>query len=194
VGSISAALLPARSHQPCSFMLPKTLFGVDRDAGHRLRVFLRSYFEAVMKKILQSVALALAAILAVQPALATMTCAQKMCADGNSSADCCLPQSGAPMHGMSNVAAMPSMSASGQAPSFSAPAGASCITAPCCTVSSVTGPQSATPAKFDVSSVVSLTPVGETFSVAAPVRAGPPIGDVATPAHARYILFQAFRI
>jgi hypothetical protein len=70
-----------------------------------------------MKRILQFVALALAVFLTAEPAFATMTCAQKMCADGSSSPDCCLPMSDAPMHGMSNDAAMPSMSASGRAPS-----------------------------------------------------------------------------
>ena len=145
-----------------------------------------------MKRILQSVALALAAILAVQPALATMTCAQSICADGSSSANCCLPSSGAPMHGMPNNAAMLSMGASGQAPSLSAEL--SCVSAPCCTVSSLGAPQLAMRIKFGVSSVAVLTPVGEITSVSAPVRAVQTSGYAVTPTRARYLMFQAFRI
>ena len=153
-----------------------------------------AYFVAVMKRILQSVALALAAFLAVQPALATMTCAQKLCADGSSSPDCCLPSSGASMHGMANDMAMPSMSASGQAPSFVAATEAGCVSAPCCTVSIVTASQLAVPVKFSQSGVVSLTPTGELSGVVAPVRAGPSTVGAVPPALDRHVLFQVFRI
>ena len=153
-----------------------------------------AYFVAVMKRILQSVALALAVLLAAQPALATMTCVQKMCADGSSSTDCCLPSSDAPMRGMSNDVAMPSMSASGQAPSPSALTGLSCSSEPCCAVSAHSTPQLATPAKFSVDRVVSFTRLGGLSSVAAPIRADVTFGDVVAPARARYVLFQDFRI
>src|SRR5580700_10083979 len=93
-----------------------------------------------MKRILQSVALALAVLLAANPALATMTCVQKICADGSSTMDCCLPTSDAPMSGMSNDA-MTSMGATGQAPSLSAVAARSCSSGPCCTLSTVTAQQ-----------------------------------------------------
>jgi hypothetical protein len=43
----------------------------------------------VMKRVLQSVALALAVLLAVQPALASMTCTQMHYGAGHHSADCC---------------------------------------------------------------------------------------------------------
>jgi hypothetical protein len=165
-----------------------------RDAGHRLLVFMGAYFLTVMKRILQSVALALAVLLAAQPALATMTCEQKMCADGSSSLDCCLPSSGAPMHGMSNEAAMPSMSASGQAPSTSAMAGPSCSSEPCCAVSACPTPQLGTPVKFGVDRVASLTRVDALTSVAAPIRADVAFGDAVALARARYVLFQDFRI
>jgi hypothetical protein len=147
-----------------------------------------------MKRILQSVAMALAAFLAAQPALATMTCAQKLCVDGSSSPDCCLPSSGAPMQIMADDMAMPSMSASGQVPSFVAVTEASCLSAPCCTVSIVTAPQLAAPAKFSQSGVVSLTPTGELSGVVAPVRAGPAMVEVVAPALDRHVLFQVFRI
>jgi hypothetical protein len=153
-----------------------------------------SYFIPVMKKILQSVALALAAFLAVQPALATMTCAQKLCVDGSSSPDCCLPSSDASMHGMADDMAMPSMSASGQAPSLSAATAPSCNSEPCCTVSVVTSSQLAVPVKFSQSGVVSLVPVGELSVFVAPVRAGPATVEAVAPALDRHVLFQVFRI
>jgi len=146
-----------------------------------------------MKRILQSVALALAAILAVQPALATMTCAQKVCVDGISSMDCCLPSHGASMQGMSMVG-MPSMSASGQAPSLLAQTGSSCSSGPCCTVSARSTPQLATPGKFSVDRVVSFTWLGEFSGVTVAVRAGPASGEQVAATPARYVLFQDFRI
>jgi len=69
---------------------------------------------------------------------------------------------------MADDMAMPSMSASGQVPSFVAVTEASCLSAPCCTVSIVTAPQLAAPAKFSQSGVVSLTPTGELSGVVAP--------------------------
>jgi hypothetical protein len=154
----------------------------------------RPYFTSVMKRILQSVALALAVFLAVQPALATMTCAQRICADGSSSPDCCLPSSDASMNGMANDMDMPSMSASGQAPSFVAAIGASCVSAPCCTMSTVSAQQLAAPVKFSLTGAVSLTLVSELSSVVAPVRAGRTRINAVAPALDRYVLFHVFRI
>jgi hypothetical protein len=164
------------------------------DDGHRQRILAEPYFNPVMKRILQSVALALAAFLAVQPALATMTCAQKLCVDGSSSPDCCLPSSGASMQGMANDMAMPSMSAPGQAPSFVAATESGCVSAPCCTVPTVTAVQLGAPVKSSVSRVASFTAIGELSCVVAPVRAVLRPEDPMAPAPARTILFHVFRI
>jgi hypothetical protein len=78
------------------------------------------YLLSVMKRLLQSVALALAAFFAVQPALAAVTCAERACADGRSSPDSCLPTSDASMNSVAGKTAMASIHASGQAPSQAA--------------------------------------------------------------------------
>jgi hypothetical protein len=169
-------------------------FRCGRDAHHRPRVLVHAYFLAVMKRILQSVALALAVILTANPALATMTCAQQICADGCSSPDCCLPMSDAPMQGMSNDAAMPSIGASGQAPSNSALTELSCGSEPCRAVSAHPAPLLATLVKFSVERVASVTRLGVLFSAAVPGRTDVAFGDAVAPARARYVLFQVFRI
>ncbi len=70
----------------------------------------------VMKKVLQSVALALAVILAVQPDLATMTCTQMHCGAGRHTADCCPPSGDGSMRNMAGDPAMDSRGASWQTP------------------------------------------------------------------------------
>ena len=152
------------------------------------------YFTPVMKRFLQSVALALAAFLAVQPALATMTCAQKLCADGSSSPDCCLPSSGAPMPGMSNDAAMASMSAPGQAPSNPALARPGWVSDPCCSVAARSIPPLAAPVKSRVDGAVAFTRLGALIAASAPDRTAPLFAKTISPARDRPVLFQVFRI
>jgi hypothetical protein len=98
------------------------------------------------------------------------------------------------MHGMANDMAMPSMSASGRAPSFVAMTGPSCLSAPCCTVSTVTTQQLAAPVKISQNGVVALVPVGQLSVFVAPVRAGPSTVEAVPPALDRHVLFHVFRI
>jgi hypothetical protein len=146
-----------------------------------------------MKKVLQSVALVLAVLLTVQPALATMTCTQMHCGAGHHSADCCPPSSDGSMRNMAGDPAM-DMGASWQTPPQPALAGSRCASEPCCIVSARTTVQAAIPAKSKVNTKVSSTPVGEFFSVAVPVRAALTSRDAVAPAPARYVLFQVLRI
>src|ERR1019366_1952630 len=94
----------------------------------------------VMRRFLQSVALVLAVLLAVQLALASMTCAQNVYTARHSSADCCLPSSNRSMQNMSSdtATAMPSMSASELMSSLLALAGSNYRSESCCTVSVLT--------------------------------------------------------
>jgi len=150
------------------------------------------YFNPVMKKILQSVALALAALLAVQPALASMTCAHKVCADGTSSPDCCLPANNAPMQGM--AMAMPGMGVSGQAPSQLLPLQSNCDSEPCCTVSGRLTTLPATSVKSPVNGVVAFTRLGQPVATALPIQAAITPADAAVPPPDRHVLFHVFRI
>jgi hypothetical protein len=146
-----------------------------------------------MKKILQSVALALAAFLTVQPALATMTCAQKICADGSSSPDCCLPSSDASMPDMADMA-MPSMSASGQAPSNPALVGLDCASDPCCAISARSTPLVVGPVKSRVDGVVPVTRLGGVVAAIVPDRMTAIFAEVVPTPRDRPVLFQVFRI
>jgi hypothetical protein len=148
----------------------------------------------VMKKILQSVALALAVLLAVQPALATMTCTQGICKAGQHSADCCPPTSGGSMRSMSGDPAMDSDSPSWQTPAQPALVESGCASAPCCIVSARTTTQAAIPAKSRVNATAASMPVGGVLSVTAPVREALISRDAVAPAPARYVLFQVLRI
>ena len=146
-----------------------------------------------MKRLLQSVSLALAALLAVQPALATMTCAHMVCADGHSSPDCCLPSSDAPMNGMANDAAMP-MSASGQAPSQMSEEQENCMSAPCCAVSSSTTTLLAASLKSLFSGIVPFPrQAGLVVTASAPHTTTTSVETSTSPPD-RHALFQVFRI
>ncbi len=118
----------------------------------------------VMKKILQSVALALAVLLAVQPALATMTCTQMHCGAGHHCADCCPPSGDGSMRNMSGDPAMDSMGASWQTPPQPALAESGCASEPCCIFSSRTTMQGAIPAK----SRVNATPTSPLVKLPSP--------------------------
>ena len=98
------------------------------------------------------------------------------------------------MHGMANDMAMPSMSASGQAPSLIALAESACLSAPCCTVSTLSAQQLGAPVKFSLTGVLSFMPVDRFPCVAAPVRAGPVTVEAVSPSLDRHVLFQVFRI
>ena len=141
-----------------------------------------------MKKLFQSVALALVVILAAQPAFATMTCVTKVCGAGDAVADCCPPSGNTAMRDMANNSAVSSMAM------HAALAGSSCTSEPCCVVSARTTPQLVTPAKSGASQSFLATPVDGLSSVAAPVRVVLAPGNPAAPAAARYVLFQVFRI
>ena len=147
----------------------------------------------VMKIVLQSIALALAVLLTVQPALATMTCTQMHCGAGHHSADCCPPSSDGSMRNMAGDPAM-DMGASWQTPPQPALAGSSCASEPCCFVSARTTAQAAIPAKSKVNATAASMPVCELLSVAVPVRAALTSRDAVAPAPARYVLFQVLRI
>jgi hypothetical protein len=147
-----------------------------------------------MKRLLQSVALALVAFLAVQPALATLTCAQKICADGRTSMDCCLPSNDASMQDMANDPAMASMNAPGQAPSQISPAETACTSAPCCTVSEHFTQLLAGPVKSPVDGVVPFLRLGGLVATPAEDRTLAVFRDTAVPARDRPVLFQVFRI
>jgi hypothetical protein len=147
-----------------------------------------------MKKLLQSVALVFAVLLAVQPAMATMTCTQNICGTNPTSVDCCTPANDASMQGMSSDTSMQPMLASLQASTQSMQAILSRNPEPCCTLSSLTAPKLVPSTKFTASRTIVLRPLGGLSPVTAPVLAAQATGDVAAPAPARYILFQAFRI
>jgi len=148
----------------------------------------------VMKKLLQFVVLALTALLAVEPALATMTCAQLICGPSPTSANCCRASNNMSQHEVSSNAAMRPTKASQQATPQSIPAELSCSSGSCCTVSSFTTPKFVPSTKCSFSSSASFTPPGRFSPVTAPVRAALATGDAGSSAPARYILFQAFRI
>ena len=145
-----------------------------------------------MKRLLQSVALALAVLLSVQPALATMTCTQRLCGAGHPSADCCPPSSDGSMRDMSGYPAM-DMGTSWQT-SQPALAGSSCTSEPCCIVSARTTAQAAIPAKSRVNATAASVPVRGLLSVTVPVRPALTSRDAVAPAPARYVLFQVLRI
>ena len=147
-----------------------------------------------MKRLLQSVVLALAALLAVQPALATMTCAQQICGSSPISANCCPTSNDASKHEMSGDAAMLSMSASQQNSPRLNQAELSCNSGSCCNVSSLSTPKFVSSTKFSVGESASFTPLGGFSRATAPVRAVVAIGDAGASAPARHILFQVFRI
>src|ERR1035438_6308055 len=130
-----------------------------------------------MKRLLQSVALALIALLAAQPALATMTCAQQICGSGPTSANCCLSSDDTSKHEMSSGAAMLSMHHSQQASPQSTQAELGCSSGSCCAVSSLATPKLASSTKSSVSRFTSFTSLGGLPPVAAPVRAVPTTGD-----------------
>jgi hypothetical protein len=166
---------------------------VGRDRGHRLAPFCGRYSLPVMKRLLQSVALALAVLLTANPALATMSCAQNICADSGSVPNCCLGSGATPMSGMSSDA-MASTGASSQASSLSAVSGSSRDSRGCCKVSNLTAQQLSSPAKFGVSRVLSFSLVTELPSVAAPVHLPGRSGDAIAARAPRTILFHIFRI
>ena len=144
----------------------------------------------VMKKVLQSVALALAVLLTVQPALATMTCTRMHCGTGHHSADCCPPSSDGSMRNMASDPTM-DMGASWQTPSQPALTGSSCTSEPCCIFSARPTAQTAIP---KVNATAASMAVRQLLSVAVPVRAALTSRDAVAPAPARYVLFQALRI
>jgi len=147
-----------------------------------------------MKRPLQFVALAIAALLAVQPALAAMTCAQQICGTGPTSTNCCLSSNGMSMPAMSDHTSMMLMDHSEQASQQSIQAELSCGSGPCCTVSSFTTPKLVPSDEVRVSGVASFAPLGGFSSLPTPVRAVDTVGAEDASAPARYVLFQVFRI
>ena len=148
----------------------------------------------VMKKVLQSVALALAVLLAVQPALAAMTCTQGICRAGQHSADCCPPSNDGSMRNMLGDPALDSKGASWQTSPQSALVGSSSVSELCCIVSAPTTTQVAIPAKSKVNATATSTPVHGLHSVTVPVRVALTSGDAVAPAPARCVFFQVLTI
>ena len=146
-----------------------------------------------MKRSLQFVVLALAVLLAVQPALATMTCTQWLCGAGHHSSDCCPTSIDGSMRSMTGNPAVDSRDASWQTPQ-PAPAQSGCASALCCVVSARTTVQVAISAKSNVITAVPFTLTGGLLSVAAPVRVALTSRHAVAPAPARYDLFQILRI
>jgi len=148
----------------------------------------------VMKRLLQSVALALAALLAAQPALASMTCAQQICGSGPSSGNCCLSSNDSSHSEMSSDAAMMPMSGPQQAAPQSTQAELSCGSGSCCVVSSPATPKLVSSTKFTVNRFTSFTPLGGLPPVIAPAPLAAAVGSASASAPARYILLNVFRI
>ena len=164
------------------------------DGGHRLGLSGGSELVQVMRRSLQFIALALAVLLAVQPALAAMTCTQRLCGAGQHSADCCPPSSDGSMRNMSVNPAIDSTGASGRIPPNPMMAESGCASQSCCIVSARTTVQMAIPAKSRVGTTIHST-VPHGFSlVTVSVRAALTFGDAAAPAPARYVLYQVLRI
>ena len=147
------------------------------------------------EKVVQFVALALAVLLTVQPALATMTCTQRLCGVDPQSADCCPPSSSdETMWNMSGNPAMDSTGAFWQTPPQPALAESSCTPQPCCIVSARTTAQAAIPAKSRVNATAASVPVRGLLSVTVPVGTALTSRGAVAPAPARYVLFQVLRI
>ena len=147
-----------------------------------------------MKRLLQSVALALATLLAAQPALATMTCVEMVCANHRSSPDCCLPSKDASMHGMAMANdAMSSMDASGQAPQIATDE-SGWISGPCCAVVAPSTTVLVASPKSQFSGVTLLARMGELAVAPAPVHAAVTLASAASSPSNRHVLFQVFRI
>ncbi len=157
-----------------------------RDTGHRPGVRHGAILNPVVKRFLQTVSLALAAFLAVQPALAAINCAQMLCADGHSSMDCCLPSSGASMQRMANHDSMLSMQG--------AATESDCLLALCCTVSahSTTLPAASVRSRFD--GAVPIARLGGVVVAAVPEHRAATPGEASFSPGDRHTLFQVFRI
>ena len=147
-----------------------------------------------MKRSLQFVALALAVLLALQPALATLTCTQRLCGAGHHSSDCCPPLRDGSMRNMSANPAMDSTGASWQTLPQPVLAESGCSSQPCCVVSARTTAQAAIPAKSKVNVTAASVPIRGLLSVIVPVRAALTSRDAVAPIPARYALFQVLRI
>jgi hypothetical protein len=146
-----------------------------------------------MKRSLKFVVLALAVLLAVQPALATMTCTQWLCGAGHHSTDCCPTSIDGSMRNMSGNPAMDSRDTSWQT-SQPALAESGCAAELCCIVTARTTVQVALSAKSNVITVAPFALPGGLSSVAAPVRVARTSRDAVAPVAARYVLFQVLRI
>jgi len=133
-----------------------------------------------MKKLFHSVALALAVLLAAQPAFAAMTCAQNLC--GQAAANCCMPSAGMSMAGMSM-----------DGPSHPA-AAMKCDSDGCCTVSARTSTPLLPVGKFVVSALELIDPGTRALPVLDGTDEVSGLSHAAAPIPARYLMFHAFRI
>ena len=147
-----------------------------------------------MKNVLQSVALALAVLLAVQPPLVAEPCTQMHCSVGHHLADCCPSSREGSMQNMSGDSAMHSRQAASLIEAQPKLAQASCGLEPCCSTAVRTTVQAAIAAKSKVTTKISLTPVSVVSSVAVPFRMALTSGEAAAPAPARYVVCRILRI
>jgi hypothetical protein len=136
-----------------------------------------------MKRLLQFVALFVVVLLAVQPALAGLPCAQETTASGACDPDCAMATTSAPMSQMASDCGMaPQVSSNGCEQS-------------CCDsdlIQSVSQP--ATGAKLNAGSTVQFVAVQLVAANATSAFATPAPVDPVSSAPARYILLQVFRI
>lgn len=139
-----------------------------------------------MKRVLQFVALFVVVLLAAQPALAGLPCAQGTAAEGACAPGCAMATASAPMSPMSQMA-----SVCGMAPQLSSN---SCQQSCCSSVVSQAVSQPATGAKSRAGAT--LQPVALPLvaaSAASTVAPARPIAVISS-APPRYILLQVFRI
>ena len=149
-----------------------------------------------MKRFIQIVALVVVALLAAQPALATVSCPLQACGSDHSASNCCMHAGDMPMAGMSGdeaMAAMDSMSAGCQTEWHSV------LAEPGCTVEFLCESVSASTPRL---SATELT-AGDVMLIALPATALEALrgmaaarssGAEAAPLAAKYILFRDFRI
>jgi hypothetical protein len=136
-----------------------------------------------MKRLLQFVALFVAILLAVQPALAALPCAEGTTANGACDPGCAMATTSAPMSQMASDCGMaPQISSNGCEQS-------------CCASSLVqSANQSATGEKSKAGSTQQFIAVPVLFASATSVFTAAPRVDPVSSAPARYILLQVFRI
>ena len=154
------------------------------------------YFTLVMKDGLHSVALALAVLLAVQPALTKTVCIQKVCSAVHASTSCC-PRTGVgSMQGMSRDLRMPSTInprpteiVSGRPLPRS-----SCGTGPCCSDSFHITVQATVPAKSGTQSKISSFLVADFVSIAIFDKGVLTSTEAVAPVPARSLFFRTLRI